>query len=276
LKIVTQTDVLAEVFGENEAVRMLSEIGYDALDYSMFQGVPEENGDYKEHAFRLKQTADQCGISFVQSHAPFLSVLDKTGSIDEKKLGIIIRAIEFAGILDAKYIVVHPLTLKKNQKKTNFDYYNMLLPYCKKSNIKIALENMWGWHEGHVGHAACSTGDEFAEYVDMLDSQWFAACLDIGHAGMKNTGSTVFEMIDKLGSRIKCIHLHDNDLKDDLHMFPYLGSIEWSAVIPALKKSEYEGDITFECDANLRKYPKELYVSALKLLLDTGRQLAKI
>jgi len=276
LKVVTHTDALAEAFGENEAVKMLSGIGFDALDYSMFVGYPKEDEDYKERAYTLKKTADSCNITFEQAHAPFPGMLDENGRLSEKRIDMIVRAIEFAGILDAKYIVVHPLTLKENQKEVNFEYYNMLLPHCQKSNIKIVLENMWGWHDGNAGPAACSEGAEFAEYVDMLDKNWFAACLDIGHSSMKNTGSTVFEMINALGGRLECLHVHDNDLKDDLHMFPYLGSVDWNAVMSALKKSGYTGNLTFECDGFLRRYPKELYLPVLKMLLAVGRQLVKI
>jgi len=185
--------------------------------------------------------------------------------------------MEASAILGAKIIIVHPITLAQpeNQKAMNLELYNNLLPYCKKFNIKIALENMWGWDSENkkVTPAACSTGAEFREYLDMLDKNWFVACLDLGHGEMQGTdaGSSV-EMIHALGhERLKSLHIHDNDKIGDNHTLPFMGKINWDEIMRALKAINYDGEFTFEADTFLHGFPAELYFSASALMLDVAR-----
>jgi len=291
--ISTQTDMFGYKFGEHDAIKILAKIGYDALDYSMFhmmvQNNPTNKEDYREYAKSLRKTADENNIIFNQSHAPFPSYVQFpnkdqiAGGYNEIIVYYIVRAMEITSILGGKIIIVHPITLLnksyEEQKEFNINFFNNLLPYCKKFNVKIALENMWGWDdtEKKVKPAVCSTAFEFVDYLDSLDKNYFVACLDIGHSEMlRNDSSLTVELINALGhDRLKSLHIHDNDKISDIHTLPFMQKINWDEVMKALKNINYDGDFTFEADSYIAKFPTELLMSASALMLDVGRYFVK-
>ncbi|MCL2098851.1 MAG: sugar phosphate isomerase/epimerase [Oscillospiraceae bacterium] len=289
--ISTQTDSFAHKFGEHDAIKYLAKVGFDAFDYSMFNILnknithPLMRADYKEYALSLRAAADEYNIICNQAHAPFPSFMqypaEEHSGYNEIITPAIVRSMETAAILGAGIIVVHPVMLDNpaEQKKMNVEFYNNLLPYCKKYNIKIALENMWGWDEQNkkVTPAACSTGREFCEYLDALDKNWFTACLDLGHGEMQGSGAaSTAELIYMLGhDRLKALHIHDNNKINDTHTLPFTGKINWDEIMTALKNINYDGDFTFEADAFLQGFPAELYLEASGLMLNTGRYFIK-
>ena len=290
--ISTQTEAFAVKFGDHDAVKLLAGIGYDALDYSMFNILDPKNPisrhDYREYAESLRKTADGYNIAFNQSHAPFPSYVQYpnekqiAAGYNEIIVPAIVRAMEVTAVLGGRMIIVHPVSLLnesyQSQKEFNMNFYNNLLPYCKKFNIKIALENMWGWDDKakKVTPAACSSAHEFIDYLDSLNKNggdWFCACLDIGHGDMQGTGAgSAVGLINALGhKRLKSLHVHDNDTISDLHTLPFTQKLKWDEIITALKNINYDGDFTFEADNFIMRFPQELYMSASKLMLDTGR-----
>lgn len=57
-------------------------------------------------------------------------------------------------------------------------------------------------------------------------------CFDAGHAHMH---SSVEEEFASMAPRIRSTHLHDNDGKEDLHLVPGRGSIDWQKAAELLK-----------------------------------------
>ena len=62
MKLVTQTEVLAERFGDEAAVKIICESGFDGIDYSMFCMRDDDDflntASYKEHIKELKKIMD--------------------------------------------------------------------------------------------------------------------------------------------------------------------------------------------------------------------------
>ncbi|HRT82767.1 MAG TPA: sugar phosphate isomerase/epimerase family protein [Oscillospiraceae bacterium] len=285
MKVSTQTLTMSRAFGDEEAIKILARVGFDALDYSMFDEDPDTSpflsDSYESYALKLKKIAEDEEIRFNQAHAPFPSYRYGDDDYNKKILPRIIRTIAFAGILGADQIIVHPVAFKENKKEKNIELYNFLLPAAKEFGIKIALENMFGSnpHNGHLISNVCSTGKEFAEYMDALDPEYFVACLDLGHAGL--VGDSAQDMIRALGhDRLKSLHVHDNNYLSDLHTLPFTvsdsKSLDWSEITAALKEIEYSGDFTFEADGFYRHMPKELLIAASEFMLKTGRYLASL
>jgi Sugar phosphate isomerases/epimerases len=284
--VSNQTDIFARRFGEFEAIKLLARIGWDALDFSMFDKTGQNSilvrDDWREYAKSLRKTADECGVFFNQAHAPFASYVAGKDEYNTKIHAQIVRSIEIAGILGVDIIIVHPISLKasyEEQKELNLEFYNSLLPYCKQYGVKVALENMWGWSgETHsVTPAACSTAAEFVDYIDSLDRDWFCACLDIGHGEMQGSGAlSSVELIKALGGdRLKALHVHDNDKIGDLHTLPFTRSINWNDITAALIEVNYSGIFTFEADNFIAGFPNDLSEAASKLMLEVGRYLVR-
>ncbi|MFO7612564.1 MAG: sugar phosphate isomerase/epimerase family protein [Clostridia bacterium] len=281
MKISTQTAGLARVFGDTGAVRMLCEAGYDCLDYSMFykqnDRLPVEGEGFMEHCRLLRELADSYGVTFNQTHAPFASYIEGDDAYNEWVKPLIIRSIEASGILGAGNIIIHPFSVSKNQKKANIDFFNSLLPHAQKANVRIALENMFCWSEKNrrLEKNVCSDGPEFCDYIDSLDREYFTACLDVGHCGL--VGEDASEMIRQLGGeRLKCLHVHDNDMIEDRHTLPYMGKLDFDKITKALKDIGYDGEMTLEADNFLVGFPDELMKGAAVLMQWTARHLASL
>ena len=282
-----ETNLLARRLGYEGAIRKISAAGFDAFDMSFFPMQYDDNDEflkdgYKKSAMKLRKIADECNVICNQAHAPFPSSFgdDEKDEIMFKK---IVRSMEIASILGAKIIVVHPkqhldYSVKGNPeklKKMNYEFYTRLIPYCEKFNIKVATENMFQHdkNRNYLVKSTCASAAEFKEYVDMCNSKWIVACVDIGHMAL--VGQDFDEMFDTLGSRIAALHVHDNNYIKDLHTLPFSGKLDFNTVTAALKRIGYNGVFTFEADNFLEPIPTELLDSALEFMQQTGRYLIK-
>lgn len=278
MKLVTMTGELARRFGDKKAIEMIKAAGFDGYDYTMMGGDDDwrkelKGDDALEHVRALREFSDEIGLSCLQAHAPCLGV--PTFVTEETYVQMTLRAIEFAAELGCGVLVVHPgcyFTAEQNRDLI----YSKVLPSAEKLNVKIATENMYKWKDERqmqTAPAACGTAADFVAHVDCVNHPYFTACLDLGHAQMINCEGAA-AMIQALGKdRLGALHVHDNDLVNDDHTFPFVGKSDWEEITEALAKINYQGHFTFETDALLSRYPDELTLDLLKLLERTGRYL---
>lgn len=274
--------------GRNDAVKIIAEAGFDAVDLSMCAMRNEDdpfNGEgYLEEALKLKSTAEENGIYFNQAHAYFPTSFDEPEKT-ENAFKKVVRGLEIASLVGAKIVVVHPnqhlYYIADNNayilRKMNLEFYSSLIPYCERYGVKIAVENMF--QVGNLSHvivdSTCSRPSEFCEYIDMLNSPYITACLDIGHCGL--VGQTAENMIRHLGhNRLGALHVHDNNGKDDNHvspMLPDVSTVAWEEVCKALAEIDYQGDFTFEATRLFKSVTAETALYTAKYLCAIGRYL---
>ncbi len=278
MKTSTQTLYLANTYGPEKAIKIMCETGFDCIDYSMFGGkkgkMDIEKDSFLYEMNNLRNVAESYGVAFNQAHAPFASFREGDVEYNQWVKPLIIKSIEASGILGVKYIIVHPFTVSKNQKQANLDFFNSLIPYAKKHNVKIAIENMFGWDAESKTHCknVCSDGAELCDYIDSLNSEHIVACLDIGHCGL--VGEDAAQMILQLGhDRLKCLHIQDNDKQTDQHSMPFTGKLDFKGIMKALKDIDYDGELTLEADNFLRKFPDELLKDAALLMYNSVKYL---
>jgi sugar phosphate isomerase/epimerase len=77
---------------------------------------------------------------------------------------------------------------------------------------------------------------------DDLDGQ-AGICLDFGHAHMMGD---VADAIELTAEHLIATHVHDNHGRDDEHLVPYLGSIDWDLALVTMQKIGYEGTYLME------------------------------
>ena len=255
-----------------EIVKMLKEVGFTAYDASMFTGgvfdeiLYAENWEEKAREFRAY--ADSLGIVCNQAHAPFATARKGDEEYNKQMLPKIKRALEVSGILGAKICVVHPCnnyTAEENAK-----LYKNFEETAKKAGVKIAVENMWNWKQGSptATPAACSHHDDFKKHLELLNKDVFVACVDIGHAEMAGLNTSAVEMIETLGEWVQCLHLHDIDGVKDNHQVPFTQKVDFARIVDALKKINYQGDVTLEVAYAPLKTPKELQKPLAKYLAE--------
>ena len=77
-------------------------------------------------------------------------------------------------------------------------------------------------------------------------------CLDVGHANMNEGVSTAFRI---LKGRIRSTHLHDNDGKEDSHLWPFFsqgGTVDWKQTMQLLRSQPDRYPLLLE----LREFPE--------------------
>lgn len=283
MKISTEIASAAKIIGEEKAVALLSEAGFDAWDFSMFNMCkydwgtksilntdhPLSGNGYLSYARKLKQIGLDCGIHCNQSHAPF--------PVYSKDIrSYLKRAIECTAEAGGKICVIHPDAFKSPEE--NAEMYLELLPFAKEYGVKIATENMWDWDNklDHSTFAACATPKSFCDHVDVINDDYMVACLDIGHAEMKGSDTTAVEMIKALDHRLQALHIHDNDRWHDLHQIPFSMDIDFEAVIKALKEIDYKGYFTLEADQYLNAYNADNIFDGIKNLAASAKKLVSM
>ena len=279
MKISMQTCPLEERLGHAGAIRMICEAGFSAIDYTMYDSAQPIFTSARGQMIReMKEIADSFGVVFNQAHSTNPSQRYGDAEFNMRQKAAVMASIEIAAELGAGQIVVHPIhapgVSRDEQREINFDFYSEVVDYARALGVRVAIENMWARHRDkpeRIVPNVCSVGAELSEYVDMMDSDYVTACLDIGHAGL--VGERADDMIRALGKRLGAIHIHDNDFVTDLHTLPYMGSVNFDEVCRALREVDYSGDLTFETYHSLRKIPTDLYPATLKYIFEIGKYL---
>ncbi len=102
-------------------------------------------------------------------------------------------------------------------------------------NVKVAVEVM----PNALSHAA-TLAALVEEELDGLD---VGVCLDYGHAHLMGD---LGEAIEELSGHLWTTHVHDNDGRQDDHLTPYSGTIDWDAAMMETQKIGYDGALMFE------------------------------
>ena len=209
--------------------------------------------DFEKFLISERELAKKIGIEIIQTHGVWPYDDKNKDTYDERFLATV-KSIKGSAIVGAKYVVMHPYMPSMWQAnperhsedvKANIEYFKNLVPYAKEYGVKVAVENM------PMNHMPCGTVDELVDCIDAVNSEYVVACLDTGHCyctfekGVK--GEQPGDAVRKLGNRLACLHIHDNDGSDDQHLYPSLGTIDWELFLTAWKEMKYSGSINFEC-----------------------------
>lgn len=134
-----------------------------------------------------------------------------------------------------------------------------------KKDVGIAYENMIEYPERRKFTARA---EELAELIDSYGDSRIGACWDFGH------GNRIYNDLSRplkiLGKRLVALHVNDNTGISDLHLPPFLGTINWEGVMRTLKKIEYAGDFTYEIYGFTKLMPDCLKDAAAKMAYEIG------
>ena len=286
MKISTNGRYILTRFGYEKGFALLKDAGFDAVDVGLDEMTSMESAlnqpGYEKKAQEIRAAADQAGIPINQTHAPFKYPLD-IWEKSENLYPILNRTLEISGIFGAEVAVVHPyhhpvfLGHEDEMFEKNMEYYGKLLPTAQAAGVKIGVDNMFqvDARRKFIIDDTCSRLYDFIRYVDTLNSPWAVACLDIGHVAVIQQKDEPWDFIRGLGhDRLKALHVHDNDYRNDQHRLPYEGIINWNEVTRALGEIDYQGYFTYETNGHLGGYDDEFIPTALKYMADLAKHLA--
>jgi sugar phosphate isomerase/epimerase len=76
-----------------------------------------------------------------------------------------------------------------------------------------------------------------------LEAAHIGICMDFGHAHLI---SDVGDAVETAAEHLITTHVHDNRGREDEHLVPYAGSINWNAALVTMQKIGYEGTFLME------------------------------
>jgi len=160
-----------------------------------------------------------------------------------------------------------------------------LAPSAKELGITICMENVYSDVGSHIIEGPCCDAVKAAARIDRMNAEAgtevFGFCFDTGHANL--IGLDFENFITTLGSRIKVLHIHDNDGIEDLHQIPFTfakgrenkTSTDWGGFIAGLRKSGYDQALSFETAPVLSAFPDRMKHDVLRFIAQIGSFLAE-
>lgn len=250
---------------------------FNPSDYSHNESFyTDEN--WRENIKKIKEYADKIGVKFTQSHA-FCFCMPEPEDMDYQMR----KSIEASSIAGVPWAVMHPWVTGKKDKDEilaeNIKRFEPYVEYAKSLGVGIAIENTPKriyWFGEEIKSEAFFGADDLIYIVDILNEKYgnVGICWDTGHAFLSMKSQ--YDDIVKLGSRLKVLHIADNDSQYDDHTAPFMGYITWKEIITALEEIEYKGTFNFETHNYTRGLPDELIDDGVRLLYKIGNYIVNM
>ncbi len=181
------------------------------------------------------------------------AILDITEPVKGKRIQTvdeIKRAVELAETVPFRYLVQHLGTSGEEYSERRLDsaYSSLdeLNVFAKQRGVEILLENIPN---------ALSSAERLVQFLAETHLS-LGFCFDTGHAHMGEGIEPAFELMK---TRIRSTHVHDNDGKDDKHLWPMVGaggSVDWKKIMALLRTIEGQAPLLLELKENPeRKHP---------------------
>ena len=251
-----------------DCARIVSEAGFRYIDFSGNYFVMED--DWRSKTEQVLKDFDSFGLIVDQSHAPYVYAGVEELLYKERMR----RAFEQAHMVGAKHIVIHADKYTPDENGYDFDkaltavydFYAPYVEYAKKVGLGVAIENLFDNKRGPRTRFTALVEEQIA-IIDRFADPIVSACWDFGH-GKCSYGKDHLDAMKKLGSRLTCTHVHDNNGQSDLHQNLYFGDCDWETAAANLKEMNYTGKFTYEMvygilpDALIGRYMKLFYDTA--------------
>ena len=162
-------------------------------------------------------------------------------------VGEIKRALEIAEVVPFRYLVQHLGVAGEEFDMRKFDAAFSALEelnlFARQRGVEVLLENTPN---------ALSSAEKLLLFEE-LTHIGLNYVFDIGHAHLHEGVENAFNLMK---DRIRSTHVHDNNGKDDSHLFPLVaegGSIDWNSAMQLLRSREAQYPLLLE----LRERPED-------------------
>lgn len=165
------------------------------------------------------------------------AVIDITEPVKIKQVKVveeIKRALEIAETIPFRYLIQHlgvaDEEFEERKVEAAFAALEEISLFAKQRGVEVLLENTPN---------ALSSAQRLRYFLETTHLG-LNVCLDLGHANMNEGVDTAYRL---LAPRIRSTHIHDNDGKSDLHLFPFVdpgGTIDWESAMKTLHSAAPE------------------------------------
>lgn len=200
------------------------------------------------------------GLSVNAVHAPMFYPFLFHETNGEAWQEVMLRSMKVAADCGASDFVMHLGTVVDGELRyqpeasaaRNIAYLKPYLEQAEQLGLRIDIENgtnqPWDDEDARPLKNVSPGIEELITVTDTINRAFgkevCGICFDCGHANL--AGLDIPAEIKKIGSRLKVVHIHDNDGSFDQHLLPFEGNIPWPAVIAALKEIGFGGELALE------------------------------
>lgn len=249
----------AGIYDIDEVFRLAEELSLDFIELTF------EISSFLNEAQPIKKVNElqkSTGVE-VSLHLPFidLNIASLITAVRKATVDETLRALDYAQNINAIASVLHTgsfFLYQPVEEERSLESLKQSLESLKGFSSKIALENLSVFADSVI------KGPEMLKEV--TDEFNFTNCLDMGHAFIEQhhawtraSDDLIQDYINTLGSRVKHLHLCNNDGKSDLHQATNNGSIDYSKYKDYFL--DFEGSICLEVAGGVeavRQSAKEL------------------
>lgn len=133
-------------------------------------------------------------------------------------------------------VKVSPTFRWQDQWDVMVETFSVFTTEAKKAGLKFCVEP-------RVGELVSNT-DALLRMFDTVGNDNFGAVFDAAHLNAQK--EILVLSIEKLGDRIFAVHAADNDGRDNAHLTPGRGNIDWNGVFQALRKHRFSGYVAVD------------------------------
>ena len=220
-----------------------------------------EEGDPKEVGKKFGDFARAHNVEVSQGH-----LLLGIRICEKKSFDVLKKWIDLFVSIGIRNAVLHCQNIfeigvdEDEVRRRNKETLKVLTDYIKDMPITICLENLRSGigmeTETEKRHELHQSVEEFLWYIDELNTDKIAICLDTGHLNISQASSQR-EFILKAGKHLKALHIADNLGEEDLHMMPFCrGNLNIDEVVEALNEVGYDGLYNLELGGERKCSPK--------------------
>lgn len=182
------------------------------------------DSDLKMHSLHAPMYTDE-----VWGRSGPQAVIDITEPQKGKRIAMVDevkRALEIADVIPFRYLIQHIGVAGQEFDQrfidAAFSSLDEIRVFAGQRGVEVLLENTPN---------ALSSAERLNLFLGETHLN-LNFCFDIGHAHMAGSVAGEFE---RMKSRIRSMHLHDNNGVDDAHLFPGKGTIDWKAAMAMLE-----------------------------------------
>lgn len=298
MNISVQSGGIIDRVGAEKCYASIKEAGFTAVDWNIDQNLTPTDirnltyagksvfehsiQDVIDHFAEEIEIIRKYGLTITQAHAPFPAYVSGHPEVLEFMIHVYENCIRLCHHAGCRNLVIHSISLAESDTyntpetvaQLNRHLYESLIPTLLECNVTVCLENLFTRAAAPM-EGACSDPHDAVQWIDELNAkagrEVFGFCLDVGHLNLLNKNLRTY--IPILGKRIKALHVHDNDGRDDLHLAPMTGTVNWAVLCDALKGIGYDGDISFETFMQVRiaqRFDEALLMPWLNLICKMG------
>ncbi|MBW1681700.1 MAG: sugar phosphate isomerase/epimerase [Deltaproteobacteria bacterium] len=236
-----------------QELETLAALGFDYLELTM-DPPRAHHRIIREQKEVLLETLERHGMKLVCHLPTFVSTADLTPSLRETSLREVMDSLSLAAELGALKAVLHPsyitglaLFVREEARAYAMESLELLVERAEKLGLLLCLENLFPNSHSLVDP------EHFTAVFDRFPG--LKLTLDTGHAHIRSSGrNKSLQFIERFGDRIAHVHASDNFGKEDSHLPIGAGTVDFRAVIGALKAIGYDETVTFEVFSPDRDY----------------------